>query len=120
MGQVDRFFRGKPTAREIFDVIRSRIDAGTPNTVEVGSQISFAARRKFAWVWLYNVTKRNPSGVLHLMLRLDRRVEHPGIRQITQVSRNRWNHQIVVRSVDEEAPWLGDLIDEASAFGNSP
>lgn len=99
MTQVDGFFAGKPTTRRIFDAIKAQIDAAIPNTVEVGSQISFRARRKFAWVWLYNVTKKNPNGILHLMLRLDHRVEHPDVREITQVSRNRWNHQIVVGSV---------------------
>jgi hypothetical protein len=89
--------------------------------VVVGSQVRFGARRKFAWVWLYNVTKKNPSGVLHLMLRLDHRVDDPGIREITQVSKNRWNHQIVVRSVEDAgAPWLQELIDRACAFGNAP
>lgn len=121
MKEIDGYFSGKPITREIFDVIRAKIDAATQNTVEVGSQISFAARRKFAWIWLYNVTKQNWNGVLHLMLRLDRRAEHPGIREITQVSKDRWNHQIVVRSVDDaKATWLGDLIDEACVFGNRP
>lgn len=72
MREIDGFFRDKPATREIFDVLKARIDAATPNSVEVSSQLSFAARRRFAWVWLYNVAAKNPSGVLHLMLRLDR------------------------------------------------
>lgn len=87
----------------------------------MGSQISFGSERKFASAWLYNVSQRNPDGILHLLLRLDHRVEDERIRDVTQVNRNRWNHQIVVRSLDEaRAGWLGDLIDNAASFGSAP
>lgn len=117
---IDRFFEGKPGTRAIFDEIKRRIDAAAPNQIEVGSQISFGSERKFAWVWLYNVSQRNPDGILHLSLRLDHEVEDERIRDVTQVSNNRWNHQIVVRSLDEaRAGWLGDLIDDAASLGGA-
>ena len=54
-------------------MLQERITALGPSETTVGSQISFGAKRKFAWFWLYNVTKKNPNGVPHLMLAIDRK-----------------------------------------------
>lgn len=116
---VDEYFAGKPETRQIFDAVAARIAACGPSDVEVKTQISFGVRRKFAWLWLYNVTKKNPSGVLHLMLALNRQVEDPNVREIDQLSKNRWNHQIVIRRMeDAESDWLGELITLAYGYGS--
>lgn len=115
---ADQYFAGKPESREVFDAIAARIEEQGPHEIEVKSQISFAVNRKFAWFWLYNVTQVNPDGVPHLMLAIDRKVDHPGVRHTAQVGKSRWNHQIVVRSTeDATSEWLGDLIGEAYTFG---
>jgi hypothetical protein len=89
-----------------------------PARREIKSQVSFGAERKFAWFWLYNVTKRNPDGVLHLMLALDHRVDHPHVRDISRIGESRWNHQIVLRTLDDAgSDWLGDLLGQAYAYG---
>jgi hypothetical protein len=98
---VDEYFAGKPESREVLDVIAARINELGPSEIEVKSQISFAVDRKFAWFWLYNVTKKNPSGIPHLMLALDRKVADPHVREVNQISRKRWNHQIVIRTMDD-------------------
>lgn len=116
---VDEYFAGKPQTRPLFDVIAERIAACGPSELEVKSQISFGVERKFAWFWLYNVTKKNPSGVLHLMLALDEPVEDSHVREVTQISKNRWNHQIVIRSMDDaSSEWLGELIEKAYEYGS--
>jgi hypothetical protein len=115
---VDRWFTDKPKAREIFDAVRAQIDAVGPSTCSVQKQISFGVDRKFAWVWLYNVTKANPNGVLHLMLAIDHEVRDPHVRIVAQIGKARWNHQIVVRTVrDARSKWLGKLIRQAYAYG---
>ena len=117
---VDEYFAGKPESLEVLDVIAARIDELGPSEIEVKSQISFAVNRKFAWFWLYNVTKKNPSGVPHLMLALDRKVEDPHVREVTQISKKRWNHQIVIRTTDDaHSDWLGDLIAAAYQYGST-
>ena len=117
---VDEYLSGKPESREIFEVISARIAEQGPSEVSVASQISFKVKRKFAWFWLYNVTRKNPGGVPHLMLAIGRKSEDPHVREINQISRNRWNHQIVVRTVDEaRSVWLGELIAAAYQYGSA-
>jgi hypothetical protein len=115
---VEEYFAGKPESLRVFEALAARIDALGPSEIEVKSQISFAVNRKFAWFWLYNVTQKNPDGVPHLMLAIDRKVDDPNVREVNQVGKQRWNHQIVVRSMDEAtSEWLGDLIGESYTFG---
>lgn len=115
---VEAYFEGKPRSLEVFRIIADRIGALGPSEVTVASQISFGRRRKFAWFWLYNVTAKDPNGVPHLMLALDHPVETDRIRNVSQVGKSRWNHQIVVRSeADAASTWLGDLLAEAYDYG---
>lgn len=117
--QIDRYFDGRPGSRAIFLTLRDRIASMGPSETMVGSQISFGAHRKFAWFWLYNVTSKNPDGVPHLMLAIDRRIDDPHVRDINQISTNRWNHQIVIRTMDDaRSDWLGDLLERAFAYGS--
>lgn len=117
---VAEYFAGKPESLEIFEVIATRIAQQGPSDLSVGSQISFGCNRKFAWFWLYNVTKKNPSGVPHLMLAIDEMLEDPHVREVNQISKNRWNHQIVIRTADEaRSAWLGKLIAAAYRHGSA-
>ncbi|MFN2524726.1 MAG: DUF5655 domain-containing protein [Actinomycetota bacterium] len=82
------------------------------------SQISFRVNRKFAWFWLYNVTRTNPNGVLHSQLRINKRIDDPHLRAIAQISKNRWNHQVVISTLeDAKSAWLRKLLKAAYSFG---
>ena len=118
MSGIADYFEDKPATREIFEVVADRIEALGPTDLEVKSQISFGVKSKFAWFWLYNVTKKNPNGVLHLMLALDEKVEDSHVRDVSQVGNSRWNHQIVIRTLDDaHSDWLGYLIERAYTYG---
>lgn len=115
---VEAYFSGKPHSREIFAVLRELIASNGPVEVSVASQIVFAVTRKFAWVWLYNVTGKNPEGTVQIMLALDREMAHAPVYRVTQVGRARWNHLVVVHSLDEaHDPRLAELIAAAYRFG---
>ena len=74
--------------------------------------------RKFAWFWLYNVTNKNPDGVPHLMLAIDHEVDSAHVRDVQRVGTRRWNHQIVVATLDDaRSAWLAELIGLAYAYG---
>lgn len=101
----------------MYRVVAARLKELGYRTRTVGKQISFGNARKFAWFWLYNVTKSNPSGVLHLMLALDHAVDDPHVRDVSRIGANRFNHQIVVRTMeDASGEWLADLIAEAHRY----
>jgi Domain of unknown function (DUF5655) len=115
---IEEYFEGKPDSYDIFKVVEDRVLALGSVEVSVASQISFGAKRKFAWFWLYNVTMSNRNGVPHLMLAIEERVDDPHVRDLTQVGKSRWNHQIVVPTLkDARTVWLGKLIKRAHAFG---
>jgi Domain of unknown function (DUF5655) len=112
------WFEEHQGSRKIFDIVAKRISELGPAEVIVGSQISFKRKRKFAWFWLYNVTNKNPDGVPHLMLALDKEVNSPHVRNIDRIGPKRWNHQIVLRSIDDaRSKWLGDLLRSAYQYG---
>ena len=114
------YFTGKPRSFEIFKVVHDRVRSFGPFDVTVKSQISFGVERNFAWFWLYNVTKKDPNGILHTSVRLDRNIDDPHVRNIEQISRNRWNHQVVIRTMaDARSRWLSRLMEAAYEFGST-
>jgi hypothetical protein len=115
---IQEYFAGKPHTHEIFTVLQKEITAHGESTMTVASQISFSAKRKFAWIWLYNVTGANPEGTVQIMLALGREVAGPPVYRVTQLGKNRWNHLVVVHSLEEARdPKLRALIKEAYAYG---
>lgn len=119
--EIKEFFEEKPRSFRIFQVIAERISAMGPSQLSVASQISFGRQRKFVWFWLYNQTRKDPNGVPHLMLALDHQVVSDRIRQVDQIGKHRWNHQIVVRSEeDASSEWLGELLAEAYQYAGGP
>lgn len=118
---IAAYFDGKPDSFEIFKAVYEQVRSFGAFDVTVRSQISFGVNRKFAWFWLYNVTQRNPNGILHTMLSVDRKIGDPHVRNIEQIGRNRWNHQVVVRTLrDAQSEWLHHLLKGAYEFGSSP
>ena len=116
--ELDKYFEGRPESRQIFDILADRIEELGGAQVRIGKQISFGRQRKFAWFWLYNVTKKNPNGVPHLMLALDHEKPSKHVRDVSQVGKHRWNHQIVVRTEsDARSRWLGPYLALAYEYG---
>lgn len=114
---IAAYFVRKPDSFEIFKAVYEQVRSFGSFDVTVGSQISFGVKRKFAWFWLYNVTRKNPNGILHMMLRVDRKIGDPHIRNIQQIGKNRWNHQVVVRTLrDAQSKWLHQLLKGAYEF----
>lgn len=50
---------------------------------------------------------------------LDRRIDEPGIHNVTQISRSRWNHQVEVKSPSiATCDWLHALIRAGYEFAS--
>ena len=81
---------------------------------ELRSQVSYSVNRKFLWMWAYEKTG---DGTLYLNVTLDHREEFPGIHRVTQVSARRWNHHVVVKSLETaNSSWLRELIKKGFEF----
>ena len=118
--ELDAWFEGKPDTYEQFRAVRKQIEGSGRSELSIGKQISFGTSRKFVWFWLYNVTGKTPNGLLHVQLAIDGKVDDEHVRSHTEIGKYRWNHQIVIRSLDDaKSAWLGTLIERAYAYGTS-
>ncbi len=116
---IEACFEGKPETYKIFNAVFRRLQSLGSFEVSVRSQISFSVERQFAWFWLYNVTRKNPNGILHTTLRMDERIDDPHIRAITRIGKNRWNHQVVIHTLkDANSAWMRRLLEAAYRFGS--
>ena len=116
---IENYFDGKSSSLKVYTIIADRIAAFGPSEVDLKTQISWGRSRKFAWFWLYNVTKKNPDGVPHLMLALDHEVDSDHVRSVEQMGKHRWNLQIVLRSADDaRSEWLTELLHQAYDYGH--
>lgn len=118
MKTIEDYFKDKPTTKKIFNRLRRLIDSCGESEIDVKSQITFGAKRKFAWIWLYNITGKNPEGTVQIMLALDEKVDEPPVYRVTRVGAKRWNHLIVIHDINEaNNEQLIELISKAYKYG---
>lgn len=109
-------FTGKPTTSAFAAAIVSFVEGLGPLKREAKAQLSFGVKRKFLWLWAYEKT---PDATLYLNVTLDHVFDHEGVHAVTQVSTNRWNHQVEVKSESiATSEWLRDLIREGYDFAS--
>ena len=107
-------FGGKPASAAMYAAIESYTLSLGSVTKHLTAQVSFSVNRKFLWVWAYEGTG---DGTLFLNVRLDRPVEDPHFHRVDQVSANRWNHHVVVKTMETaQSDWLKDLIRAGHEF----
>ena len=107
-------FSGKPASAAMYAAIESYTLSLGSVTKHLTAQVSFSVNRKFLWLWAY---ERTGDGTLFLNVRLDRPAEDPHFHRVDQVSANRWNHHVVVKTMEAaQSDWLRDLIRAGHEF----
>ena len=107
-------FSGKPASAAMYAVIESYVLSLGSVTKHLTAQVSFSVNRKFLWIWVYEKTS---DGTLFLKVRLDRPLEDPHFHRVGQISANRWNHHVVVKTMEAaQSGWLRDLIRAGDEF----
>lgn len=107
-------FSDKPTTQSYFGSIADFTQSLGPVNTEHKAQVSYSVKRKFLWMWAYEKTA---DGTLYLNVTLDKEINDPHVHNVTQVSTNRWNHHVEVKSQETAASaWLHDLIREGYDF----
>jgi hypothetical protein len=110
-------FSGKPRTSEYFAVIGEFLESLGPSEREEKAQVSYGVKRKFAWFWVYEQTR---DGTLYMNVTVDRQLSDPVFHNVTQVSPNRWNHHIEVKSRKiATSAGLKDLVRAGYAFASS-
>lgn len=107
-------FTGKPTTESFYTAIAEYTASLGPVTRETKAQVSFSVNRKFLWLWAYEKTT---DGTLYLNVTLDQELDDPHFHNVSQVSKNRWNHHVEVKSdATANSKWLRDLIRQGYEF----
>ena len=110
-------FTDKPTTQSFFEAIDAFVRSLGPCTRDVKAQVSYSVRRKFLWMWAYEKT---PDGTLYLTVCLDEELEDARFHYVKQVSKNRWNHHVVVKSEEiAGSDWLHGLLRVGYAFAQA-
>jgi hypothetical protein len=110
-------FGAKPKTQALAERIIEFVQTLGPSHQEIKGQITFAGKRKFLWMWTYGHTA---DGTLYVTVCLDRKIDSTNFHYVLQVSPNRWNHHVVVRSFEQiESSWFKQLIRAGYAFSGS-
>ncbi|GIE94336.1 DUF5655 domain-containing protein [Paractinoplanes rishiriensis] len=118
---VDHVFLGRPVPLRLFrDVAAHLRTLGEVRTGVTRTQVSFAAKRQFAWVWLpTRWTTNRPEDSIVISFALARRVEHPRVVEATEARPGRWTHHVIVQRAADLGPevrqWLREAYEQASA-----
>ncbi len=107
-------FTGKPRTQSYYASIAAFTTALGPVDTTSKAQVSFSVKRKFLWLRCYEKTA---DGTLYLNVTLNRRIDDPHFHNVTQVSTNRWNHHVEVKSEEiANSNWLHALIRASYEF----
>lgn len=96
--EIEAFFAGKPEAKALFMAVERKIRAIGPAIIKVSkTQISFATRTQFAWVWMPQPTDRKrPLHSLVLSFGCGRQIVHDQIVEAIEPYPGRWTHHVII------------------------
>ncbi|MFN8377816.1 MAG: DUF5655 domain-containing protein [Anaerolineae bacterium] len=118
-GSLDTLFAGRPACRELYDAVERFIQSLGPMDIRVTqTQVAFAVKRQFAWVWMPQLwTRGRPTDSIVVSFALKRRVEHPRIAQSVEPYPGRWMHHVMLEDPAELDDTLLGWLTEAYAVG---
>jgi hypothetical protein len=100
---IEDFFAGKSVQLSLFQHIRAYIETLDEVRIKVSkTQISFAAKRQFAWVWLpMEWDKRRPPDCLVLSFALTSQIADPQVVQAVEPTPGRWMHHVIIQTASD-------------------
>lgn len=119
--EVEAFFAGKPEVRALFMAVERKIRAIGPAIITVTkTQISFATRTQFAWVWMPQPTDRKrPLHSLVLSFGCGRRIVHDQIVEAIEPYPGRWTHHVIIAEKADLTAAVDAWMREAYRFSET-
>lgn len=119
--EIEAFFAGKPEAKALFMAVERKIQAIGPAIIKVSkTQISFATRTQFAWVWMPLPTDRKrPLHSLVLSFGCGRRIVHDQIVEAIEPYPGRWTHHVIIAEAADLTSAVDAWIREAYRFSET-
>ncbi|PTQ84915.1 hypothetical protein C8U37_10643 [Trichococcus patagoniensis] len=124
--EVEAFFAGKPETNALFMAVERKIRAIGPAIITVTkTQISFATRTQFAWVWMPQPTDRKrPLHSLVLSFGCGRRIVDDQIVEAIEPYPGRWTHHVIIAEeadlTDAVDVWLREAYRFSETRGRQP
>ncbi|MGB4590511.1 MAG: DUF5655 domain-containing protein [Clostridiaceae bacterium] len=119
MKEIELFFSKIPEVIPLYETIEEKIlEKFNGTSIEIKkTQITFKAKRGFAYVWLpVSKMKNRPEYYLVLSFGLDKRIESPRIVESVETYKNRWMHHLVIEKSGEIDDEIMGWIEEAYLF----
>ena len=99
---LEEYFEGYELSRQLFDVLRVRIEALGPVEMRVTkSQVAFRRKKGFAWAWVPGKYLRGKTAPLVLTLSLPGRDGSLRWKEIVEPKPGRFTHHLEIYTVDE-------------------
>jgi len=119
--EVEAFFSGNPVTKALFMAVERKIRAIGPAIITVGkTQISFATRTQFAWVWMPQPTgRKRPMHSLVLSFGCGRKIEHEQIVEAIEPYPGRWTHHVIIAEAADLTADVDDWLREAYRFSET-
>jgi hypothetical protein len=108
---LDEFFAGQDASRQLFEAVRTAVEAlGSTEIRVTKSQVAFRRRRAFAWAWRPGAYLRGARAPLVLSVALRRRDGSPRWKETVEPARGQFMHHLELHSpadIDGEVcAWL--------------
>ncbi|MEN6389278.1 MAG: DUF5655 domain-containing protein [Syntrophomonas sp.] len=118
--EVKHFFADNSVQVELFLAVMDTIKAiGSAKIQVIKSQISFAGRYKFAWVWLPPAWAKNrPENCIALTFGVDHHIEHEFIAKAVNPYPHRWTHHLIIEKESDLDCLVIEWLTESYAFSN--
>jgi hypothetical protein len=119
--EVEAFFVGKPEVRALFMAVERKIRAIGPAIITVSkTQISFATRTQFAWVWMPQPPDRKrPLHSLVLSFGCGRQIVHDQIVEAIEPYPGRWTHHVIIAEEADLTAAVDAWMREAYRFSET-
>jgi hypothetical protein len=117
---IEKLFAGNPNHLTLFLHISKFINSFGHVTVKVTkSQVSFARKRQFAWIWLPREwDKRRPPNSIVLSFSLRKKINDPQIVQVVEPYPDRWMHHVVIQRTADLNESVKEWLKAAYDFGS--
>lgn len=111
---IEEYFNGNPESREIFECLRTIIEAmGTVEMLLMESQVAFRRNRAFAYTWMPGKYNHGRGAPLVLTLSLRRRDQSPRWKVIVALSSGQFTHHLELYSENEVDGQVCEWLQEA-------
>ena len=119
--EIEAFFAGKIEAKALFMAVDRKIRSIGPAIIKVSkTQISFATRTQFAWVWMPQPTDRKrPMHSLVLSFGCGRQIVHDQIVEAIEPYPGRWTHHVIIAEEADLTAAVDAWMREAYQFSKT-